>query len=212
MGVRARMVRGSYRSSYAVILTLLIEHACSLKLEENPIEVLEKLIEHHKSSTAGSLDSASSSSDHQYTKLIYQADQSLDDELSSKPTTRIRHPTQNEKNKLIVLAGKLRNPNKSSGDGEDEANTRSEKYGKTNKSSEKTCNVCHDRNDWIPIGKETQDESDKAAGSSETKIHSGQIKSRKNNDEKKDEKDLKLDRKPKLKKIETKKLIQAEES
>merc|ERR1712083_1259798 len=183
MGVRARMVRGSYRSSYAVILTLLIEHACSLRLEENPIEVLEKLIEHHKSSTAGSLDSASSSSDHQYTKLIYQADQSLDDELSSKPTTppriRIRHPTQNEKNKLIVLAGKLRTPNKSSGDGEDEA-----KYGKTNKSSEKTCNVCHDRNDWIPIGKEKQDdesdkatdESDKAAGSSETKIHSGQIK------------------------------------
>merc|ERR1711872_176447 len=73
----------------------------------------------------------------------------------SKDTKNLSmHLAASKKRKPLVLAGRLRIPNMAS---QDEASTGSRMPEEVHRGNEKTCKVCHDKNDWIPLGRHTED-------------------------------------------------------
>merc|ERR1711892_1419023 len=195
MGVGFRMVWGSYYITTGIFLALAIRHCSSLDLEEDPITVLEKLIEEHKAFTPAILDSTSSNSEHHFAKEKY----SPQPKPNHGPKNPFQQPTQDQKIRNqtkpvrmrirestppIVLAGRLKYHNKPPIDPNDEKNTMSRQSGKTDKSRKKDCNTCGDENDWVPLDREIKDDAessvddeDTSAERIKTKLKDGKVKS-----------------------------------
>ena len=153
-------------------------------MEQNPIEVLEKLIKSHKAEKPQKIsDSARAYSNNnpskeQYGKNTKKQDAPEDWPLKelentgsdSKESLRIaiRKPSKNEKPPVIVMAGRLRSPATAGQNDENARSSTSDKMDR-DKDRRKTCRVCHDKNEWIPLGKNTKYEKnvvDKDASSS----------------------------------------------
>ena len=156
--------------------TLVIACCNSLKLEENPIAVLEKLVQDHKLSKPSIIDTTSSNSDLHFTKKrpLLKSNHNKDPENRFKQTTpnkknptpikpvriRMRESMLNIENKPIILKGKLRKPLDKTND---EEHPRLRETGHTNRSRKKSCYNCDDGNDWIPLDRNTSDKSHKTA-------------------------------------------------
>merc|ERR1711892_463904 len=149
-----RMVWGSYYITTGIFLALAIRHCSSLDLEEDPIAVLEKLIEEHKAFTPAILDSTSSNSEHHFAKEKY----SPQPKPNHGPKNPFQQPTQDkeirnqtkpvrmrmrESAPPIVLAGRLINHSKPPIDLDDE-------------------------NDWVPLDRETKDDAESTFGDKDT--------------------------------------------
>ena len=95
-----------------------------MKLEENPLAVLERLVQDHKLSKPSIIDTTSSNSDLHFTKKRPLLKPNNDSENPFKQTTqhrknptpikpvriRMRESMLNIENKPIILKGKLRKP------------------------------------------------------------------------------------------------------
>ena len=153
---------------------MVIASCISVKLEENPIAVLEKLVQDHKLSKSRIIDTTSSNSDlHFANKIVLSKANSKNDaenmfqqryQNEKNPTQikpvriRIRESMLGTENKPVILAGKLRILLDKT---DDEQHPGSRGTGQTERIRKKSCYDCDDGNDWIPLDRNTSDKSHK---------------------------------------------------